>query len=285
MQGQSPSIQPLADFVIDHKVLGFPAPISLCVATFAPLWEAEIANRLFLGSLAGCSARRFERRLASRTSEEQRRNAPVNVASLAAKNGVLVISASLDTVAAIHKCGGVDRKVVFSGQPCAPGQITVAAPMEGSTLLTIPGSNTLALKNDIPSLGGKVTENARPANGRAACLKPRDPIHHWLENGIGNLPQKECKATVSRAESHCGEPARAEAQAKDKRDEVAQAFIHKAQVEDSCQASRNELTPFRREASLGAANDTQNDTPNNTSNDTQERQLAAFEAAVAHGRP
>ena len=276
----------------DRKVLGFPAPISLCVATLAPLREAEIANRLFLGSLAGCSARRFELRLASRTSKQQRRNAPVNVASLAAKNGVLVISASLDTVVAIHKCVDLDRKVVFSGQPCAPGQIPVAAPMEGPTLLTLPGSNTLALKNDIPSLGGKVTENARPTNGRAACLKPRDPIHHWLENGIGNLPEKECKATVSRAESHCGEPARAESQAKDKRDEVAQAFIHKAQVEASCQASGNELKQFRLEASLGASNDTQNDTqndtPNNTSNhtsnDTQERQLAAFEAAVAHDR-
>ena len=53
--------------------------------------EAEIANVLFLGVLAGCSARRSERRVASHTSEEQRRNAPGS----AAKNGILVFSASL----------------------------------------------------------------------------------------------------------------------------------------------------------------------------------------------
>ena len=38
--------------------------------------EAEIVNIPFLGALAGCSARRSERRVASHTSEEQRRNAP-----------------------------------------------------------------------------------------------------------------------------------------------------------------------------------------------------------------
>ena len=53
--------------------------------------EAETANRPFLGALAGCSARRSERRVASHTSEEQRRNAPGS----AAKNGILAFSASL----------------------------------------------------------------------------------------------------------------------------------------------------------------------------------------------
>ena len=55
--------------------------------------ETEIANVPFLGALAGCSARRFERRVASHTSEEQRRNAPGS----AAKNGILAFSASLST--------------------------------------------------------------------------------------------------------------------------------------------------------------------------------------------
>ena len=53
--------------------------------------EAEIANVPFLGALAGCSARRSERSVASHTSEEQRRNAPGS----AAKNGILAFSASL----------------------------------------------------------------------------------------------------------------------------------------------------------------------------------------------
>ena len=48
----------------------------------------------FLGALAGCSARRSERRVASHTSEEQRRNAPAR----AAKNGILAFSASLSAV-------------------------------------------------------------------------------------------------------------------------------------------------------------------------------------------
>ena len=55
------------------------------------LREAEIVNIPFLGALAGCSARRSERRVASHTSEEQRRNAPGS----AAKNGILAFSASL----------------------------------------------------------------------------------------------------------------------------------------------------------------------------------------------
>ena len=278
--------------MIDQKVLGFPALILPGVATLAPLREAEIANRLFLDSLAGCSARRSERRLASQTSDAQRRNAPVNVAKRAAKYGILVISASLDTVAAIYKCGGVDRKVVFSGQPCAPGQIPVAAPMVGPTLLTLPGSNTLTRKNDFLSLGGTVAENASPASDRAACLKPRDSIHDWLKIGIGNLPENKCKATLSRGSSQCGEPVRAEVQAPNKRDEVAQALIRKVQVEASCQASRKALKQFL-EASLGASNDTpngtrngtSNDTSNAPSNDTQKRQLSAFAAAVAHDHP
>ena len=48
----------------------------------------------FLGALAGCSARRSERRVTSHTSEEQRRNAPGS----AAKNGILAFSASLNTL-------------------------------------------------------------------------------------------------------------------------------------------------------------------------------------------
>ena len=50
-----------------------------------------MVNIPFLGPLAGCSARRSERRVASHTSEEQRRNAPGS----AAKNGILAFSASL----------------------------------------------------------------------------------------------------------------------------------------------------------------------------------------------
>ena len=53
--------------------------------------EAEIVEIPFLGALAGCSARRSERRVASHTSEEQRRNAPASTA----KNGILAFSASL----------------------------------------------------------------------------------------------------------------------------------------------------------------------------------------------
>ena len=55
------------------------------------LREAEIVDIPFLVALAGCSARRSERRVASHTSEEQRRNAPAR----AAKNGILAFSASL----------------------------------------------------------------------------------------------------------------------------------------------------------------------------------------------
>ena len=50
-----------------------------------------MVNIPFLGALAGCSARRSERRVASHTSEEQRRNAPGS----AAKNGILAFSSSL----------------------------------------------------------------------------------------------------------------------------------------------------------------------------------------------
>ena len=55
------------------------------------LREVEIVNIPFLGALAGCSARRSERRVASHTSEGQRCNAPVS----AAMNGILAFSASL----------------------------------------------------------------------------------------------------------------------------------------------------------------------------------------------
>ena len=61
--------------------------------------EAEIANRPFLGALAGCSARRCERRVASHTSEEQRRNAPGS----AAENGILAFSASLSLETAVGR--------------------------------------------------------------------------------------------------------------------------------------------------------------------------------------
>ena len=53
-----------------------------------------MVNIPFLGALAGCSARRSERRVASHTSEEQRRNAPGS----AAKNGILAFSVSLSPV-------------------------------------------------------------------------------------------------------------------------------------------------------------------------------------------
>ena len=53
--------------------------------------EAEISKVPFLTVLAGCSARRDERGVASHTSEKQRRNALAS----AVKNGILAISASL----------------------------------------------------------------------------------------------------------------------------------------------------------------------------------------------
>ena len=59
--------------------------------------ESEIANMPFLGALAECNARRSERRVASHTSEDQRRNAPFNVANRAATHGILAFSASLSS--------------------------------------------------------------------------------------------------------------------------------------------------------------------------------------------
>ena len=50
------------------------------ISWFIVVREAEIANMPFLGALAGCSARRSERLVASHTSEEQRRNAPDSAA-------------------------------------------------------------------------------------------------------------------------------------------------------------------------------------------------------------
>ena len=50
-----------------------------------------MVNVPFLGALAVCSAGRSECRVASHTSEEQRRNAPAR----AAKNWVLALSAAL----------------------------------------------------------------------------------------------------------------------------------------------------------------------------------------------
>jgi hypothetical protein len=55
------------------------------------LRDAEIADVPFLAVLAGCSARRPERSVASHISEGQRSNAPVS----AAKKGISVVSASL----------------------------------------------------------------------------------------------------------------------------------------------------------------------------------------------
>ena len=68
-----------------------------------------MVNIRFLGALAGCSARRSERRVASHTSEEQRRNAPGS----AAKNGILAFSASLSgrlyTLLTSSTCGDAMR--------------------------------------------------------------------------------------------------------------------------------------------------------------------------------
>ena len=63
----------------------------VCLTEGLKLREAEIVDIPFWGALAGCSARRSERRVASHTSEEQRRNAPAR----AAKNGILAFFASL----------------------------------------------------------------------------------------------------------------------------------------------------------------------------------------------
>ena len=72
---------------------------AITVRSQCRLREAEIANVPFLGALAGCSARRSERRVASHTSEEQRRNAPGS----ADKNGILDFSASLTAVFRLNK--------------------------------------------------------------------------------------------------------------------------------------------------------------------------------------
>ena len=95
------------------------------------LREAEIVDIPFLGALAGGSARRSERRVASHTSEEQRRNAPAR----AAKNGILAFSASLsrqlrravvprhptghlNQVPSAHGCtGGYQKKPKLSRKP------------------------------------------------------------------------------------------------------------------------------------------------------------------------
>ena len=53
-----------------------------------------MVNVPFLAVLAGCSARRSECGVASHTSEEQRRNAPVS----AVENGILAVSASLKAI-------------------------------------------------------------------------------------------------------------------------------------------------------------------------------------------
>jgi hypothetical protein len=55
------------------------------------LRDAEIVKVPFLTALEGCSARRDERRVASHTSEKQRRNAPAS----AVENGTFAFSASL----------------------------------------------------------------------------------------------------------------------------------------------------------------------------------------------
>ena len=65
----------------------------------------------FLGALAGCSARRSERRVASHTSEEQRRNARAS----AAKNGILAFSASLNTQQFLGFTQGFFGFGVFAG--------------------------------------------------------------------------------------------------------------------------------------------------------------------------
>ncbi len=74
-----------------------------------------MVNIPFLGALAGCSARRSERRVASHTSEEQRRNAP----SRAVKNGILAFSASLSV--------GADRMALLIAGAVADGQVLQVA--------------------------------------------------------------------------------------------------------------------------------------------------------------
>ena len=86
----------------------------------------------FFGALAGCSARRSERRVASHTSEGQRRNAPGS----AAKNGILAFSASLKPVlASFLSCRNRLNCEIFIApvlpaerQICAAGQSQVPPP-------------------------------------------------------------------------------------------------------------------------------------------------------------
>ena len=63
----------------------------LCELSSWRLRDAEMANVPFLEMLAECSARHSECSVASHTSEEKRRNAPVS----ASRNGILAVSASL----------------------------------------------------------------------------------------------------------------------------------------------------------------------------------------------
>ena len=62
--------------------------------------DAEIVKVQFLAVLAGCIARRSDRRAAGHTSEEQRRNAPAS----AVKNGIFAVSGSLTTENAMTMC-------------------------------------------------------------------------------------------------------------------------------------------------------------------------------------
>lgn len=84
------AVRVLVDPEAPQTILGF-YKLSAAHIEVVQLREAEIVNVPFLGVLAGCSARRSERRVASHTSEEQRSNAPVS----AATNGIFDISASL----------------------------------------------------------------------------------------------------------------------------------------------------------------------------------------------
>ena len=85
-----------------------------------------MVNISFLGALAGCSARRSERRVASHTSEEQRRNAPAR----AAKNGISAFSASLSCPKAIRQQSAARRFASFK-LSCATSPTTAAERSRG----------------------------------------------------------------------------------------------------------------------------------------------------------
>ena len=133
--------------------------------------EAEIANVPFLGALAGCSARRSERRVASHTSEEQRRNAPGS----AAKNGILAVSASLSLQAnrierEQLRCGGQAIGAVTA--PCLYAELVAGPRLVCAISYVIRSDWKCWMQVGRPAPRGELRLKAQPvmlAKALAAC--------------------------------------------------------------------------------------------------------------------